>query len=244
MSPGVLKLFTASFTLNGDQLSQWRGYSRGSAGVSLGFDLRTIRYFSAPVGEAIFAPCVYRDEDKERLLRYAMASYVESMLELTKEAADIPTLQRNLEDLRKLQPELDSESAQDVYFRKTELKRKKRWNEIQLQTGMQLLYLIALLKHSAFEEEQEWRIVLPYFTNVRKPTWLQFRSRSNTLVPFVEFTLIGKVDGVPSFRLKEVILGPGSEGETAADASRAFLASVDDQNSVIVRESRIPYRPW
>ena len=207
LSPRILQLFTASFTLNGDQLSQWRGYSRASAGVSLGFDLRTVRAFAKNM---IFAPCVYRDEDKQRLLRYAIVSFVESVLKLAEQ---------------------------------TESYRKEDLTKIKIDIGIQLLNLVALLKHSAFEEEQEWRIVFPYFTNVHKPSSLQFRLRPSTLVPFIEYPLSWVVNDAISFNLKEVILGPGFESETGSDAMRAFLSEIGHGN-ITIRESRIPYRPW
>jgi hypothetical protein len=38
-----LQVFVASFSAAEDQLGQWRGYSHGSSGVSLAFDLRAFR---------------------------------------------------------------------------------------------------------------------------------------------------------------------------------------------------------
>lgn len=62
-----------SFTASENQLSQWRGYSGGSSGVSIGFDLRTIRT-DIPKGRmAYFAPCVYDEQLKETLVREALA---------------------------------------------------------------------------------------------------------------------------------------------------------------------------
>jgi hypothetical protein len=99
LCPANLSLFTASFTLNGDQLSQWRGYSRGSAGVSLGFDFNGVRKFTAPETPVTFAPCVYRDNDKERLLHHLITFYLEPVLKLAMETADIPTVLRSLDEM-------------------------------------------------------------------------------------------------------------------------------------------------
>ena|ERR1035441_3074672 len=101
---------------------------------------------------------------------------------------------------------------------------------------------MALLKHSAFEEEQEWRFVFPVFANMHNPPQLKFRSRSSTLVPYIEFPLIGG-EAENEFRLKEIILGPGSEDALAIASTRAFLDSVGLKDVTLSR-SRIPYRPW
>src|ERR1035441_2157956 len=101
---------------------------------------------------------------------------------------------------------------------------------------------MALLKHSAFEEEQEWRFVFPVFANMHTPPQLKFRSRASTLVPYIEFPLIGG-ETENEFRLKEIILGPGSEDTVAITSARAFLDSVGLKD-VSVSRSRIPYRPW
>ena len=53
------EIFVACFTAAEDQLGQWRGYSQGSAGVSLGFDLRGIRPATESGSMVCFAPCVY-----------------------------------------------------------------------------------------------------------------------------------------------------------------------------------------
>jgi hypothetical protein len=243
LSPENLTLFTASFTANGDLLSQWRGYSAGSAGVSLGFDFRGVREITAPSSPLIFAPCVYKDDDKERLLRLSIAPFVGPVLDIAAHTADIPTRERTREEIRKEKPDLGEKEIEGIYFERLQ----GMWNqELPRSVGeatAKLFHLIGLLKNSAFQEEQEWRYVFPVFANMPKPPELKFRSRSSTLVPYIEFPLVGDVEGNASFRLREVIIGPGSEDELAVDAARAFLDS-DDAKGVAVSHSRIPYRTW
>ncbi len=43
LHPSRLQVFVASFSTAEDQLSQWRGYSQGSSGVSLAFQLGAFR---------------------------------------------------------------------------------------------------------------------------------------------------------------------------------------------------------
>jgi hypothetical protein len=63
----TLNVAVASFTENGDQLSQWRGYSEIGKGYSLGFNSRRLQAKVIENGHYLLAPCVY-DELKQREL--------------------------------------------------------------------------------------------------------------------------------------------------------------------------------
>jgi hypothetical protein len=67
-----LQVFTASFSLAEDQLSQWRGYSGGSSGFSLGLDLRKLRPPSNLGTLVTFAPCVYSEQKKIELITHVL----------------------------------------------------------------------------------------------------------------------------------------------------------------------------
>lgn len=242
LSPENLSIFTASFTLHGDQLSQWRGYSRGSIGVSLGFDFSDVRAFAAPASPVVFAPCVYADERKETLLRDLIASYVDRSLKHAMAIADMPTVLRSIDAIAKARPGLSRERIGDDYLNQEVERSQEEMPKIVGELSVRLLHLIGLLKHAAFEEEQEWRYVFPIFANMRKPPQQKFRARASTLVPYLEFPLIAS-DENKGFRLREVRLGPGSDEAAAVPSVLAFLASLG-LNEVRVSRSRIPYRPW
>jgi hypothetical protein len=243
LSPSNLSLFTASFTVNGDQLSQWRGYSKGSAGVSLGFDFRDARELIRPASPATFAPCVYRDDEKERLLRHSIAPYAEPVLDLAMRTSDIPTVDRAIDELRVQRPDLSGEQAQRLYFEQLRDRTDQVLAKSVGEMSSKILRLLGLLKHSAFEEEREWRFVIPRNANLPNSIQLKFLPRTNTLVPFIQLPFVSGAGSTLSFRLKEVILGPGSQDEIAASAARAFLDSMD-MKDVSVNCSQIPYRPW
>lgn len=64
-----IQIFVACFTTEEDQLSQWRAYSHESSGVSLAFDLRSVR---PPVGDdtsVAFAPCIYSGKTTTTLVK-------------------------------------------------------------------------------------------------------------------------------------------------------------------------------
>jgi hypothetical protein len=211
--------------------------------VSLGFDFSTVREYSAPKSAVTFAPCVYRDEEKERLLHHSISGYVGPVLDLALHTADIPTVECAIDEIQKQHPELGEEQATKKYWEQLEKGRDQVLGLSLNAMSTMLFHLIGLLKHSSFEEEQEWRFVFPIFKDMTKPPKLKFRSRASTLVPYIEYPLSGTVEGTESFRLKEIILGPGSQDEIAFSAVRAFLDSLGIKD-VLISQSRIPYRPW
>lgn len=75
-------VYVASFTENGDLLSQWRGYS-GSGGLSLGFDFGTLREVAK---RHVFqvTKCIYDDATKRRLA----SAIIDEALNLTPTVVD------------------------------------------------------------------------------------------------------------------------------------------------------------
>ena len=244
LSPKKLNIFTASFTVNGDQLSQWRGYSNGSSGVSLGFDLRSFR--PAPdLGTMVqFAPCVYQDGAKFELMREAISGFVDAAQALSKRVIDKDQVRASIEETMRSHPEMSFVEAARLSQEMLASQIVREINEAASGMAADLLRLAGLLKHHSFEEEKEWRFVLPV-TLSRLPTQnpIKYRHRTNTLIPYQEFPLSAQHGDNIVLPLTDVILGPGSEETTAIDAARAFLESEGVRN-VDLRYSEIPYRPW
>jgi hypothetical protein len=96
-----------------------------------------------------------------------------------------------------------------------------------------LVYLAATLKHPAFEEEREVRLV-------SKPKPIDsagMKTREGSvLIPYFEFNLDAPV------RISEIVVGPNTNMDLAMNSVRAFLKSAD--LDAAVKESRIPYRGW
>jgi hypothetical protein len=241
LAPDNLSLFTASFTLDGDQLSQWRGYSYGSAGISLGFDLTNVRLIPAAVADrpTLFAPCVYSDTQKEALLRRFVESYFKVALRCALDIADMPTVLKNAEEGFKKEPHRTQQQVERELLDGALARAKEQVPVAVRKLSMNLLNVSALLKHSAFQEEKEWRFVLPVFPGMDSPPEIELRTKSRTFVPYIQYSLLR--NGV--FPLKEVILGPGSEGDLAISAVRTFLKSQGLEH-VRISQSHIPYRSW
>jgi len=228
------EVFVASFSAAEDQLGQWRGYSHGSTGVSLAFNLTALRPPSNIGTFASFAPCEYDSVKKEQLVLHALhhlKEEVEGYWERTfEEACKINPEKRNSTDKEQVARE----------FLEANPSRKATVASFEtavLNTRIDFLRIGALLKHSAFQEEREWRLVLPIVMDL--PTPMQnpprFRVERTTLVPYIAHPFSGSKP-VP---LVDVILGPGSNINSVFAAER-FLKS---QNlNVPVRLSKVPYR--
>ena len=196
---GVLSLeenrvFVASFTDAKDSLSQWRAYSGGSSGVSIGFGLpdSAVRTTSN-VFHSTFAPCIYERNSKVNFSNAAFQPVVDLLDEFTSDFAKV---------LKK------SEWAKQGW--------EGRFTNVERKAGLDLMRICALSKHAKFEEENEWRLVQPVR---RGDSSVKFRPRRDTLVPYVEWPISGE-SGTP--RVSHVILGPGHH-PNAEEAVESFL---------------------
>ena len=102
-----------------------------------------------------------------------------------------------------------------------------------------LLQILAIIKHPKFREEEEWRIVSPYFARYTVPE-IRFREGASMLVPYIALPL----PPVESLELlfDEVVLGPSQDVELSIHALANFLSNRGVCN--VVTQSQIPYRQW
>jgi len=226
-----LYVMVASFSEEGDQLSQWRGYADNSRGVSIGLDLRGLRPPSN-IGTAVtFAPCVYKQADKGALLRAAFAHFRSGLQEWWDSIVNIAQ-KRGREgggtDPQSIQKLMSEHAGQQVIAR------------CHANLQFDLLRTAPLLKNESFSEEKEWRLVLP-LESIRLPTSqrLAFRPTRDTLVPYIAYPLNRPKQEGPIF-CKDLILGPGSHS-SAAISVNLFLQK--HEITVLARPSQVPYRP-
>jgi hypothetical protein len=225
-----LRIMVASFSEEGDQLSQWRGYSGNSTGVSVGLDLRGLRS-SANIGPAVtFAPCVYKEEDKCALLRAIFAQYWDAL-----QARCDSIVNAAGQGLLASNPEFRERFA---------LEHVRDFAEVigQCQTDLRydLLRVAPLLKNENFSEEKEWRLVLPSEA-IHYPTKqpIEFRPIRDALVPYIAYPLLmPNQDG--EILCKSLILGPGSHASAEAGVNMFFQSKLIP---ISAQPSKIPYRP-
>jgi hypothetical protein len=228
-----LRLMVASFTEEGDQLSQWRGYADDSRGISIGLNLPHLRP-PPDIGTAVtFAPCLYGEEDKRALLTAVFAHH-RSRLERWWNPI-IETAHQRAGGPRGIDPEFGqkivAEHRQALDAAVIDADATLRFD---------LLRIAPLLKNLSFSEEREWRLVLP-LEPIHLPTRhpIQFRPTRDALVPYIAYPLRSPNQEGP-IACREVILGPGSH-PSAVVGVNMFLQSQDIPP--VARQSRIPYRP-
>lgn len=232
LSADRLQIFVASFSEAEDQLSQWRGYSQGSSGVSIAFTLDVLRP-PAHVGTLVaFAPCIYKTEEKKAILRGALTNLVGESQDYWNAGFKAAKASWFAGDPVAGQAIIDKIIGSPQF--KTDI------GAALLKTRADLLRVAALSKDESFHEEREWRLVLPVSTE--KTTFKnppRFRSANTTLIPYIAHPF--SPDPAAALPLKDVILGPGSH-ISAGQAALAFLKSRGIP--VEPRESKVPYRPW
>lgn len=232
LSADRLQVFVSSFSEAEDQLSQWRGYSQGSSGISLAFDLTKLRPPAHIDTLVTFAPCIYKPEEKKAILREALATFVEQSQEYWTAAFEAADAIWSAGDTVTGQAVIDKITGSPKF--KTDLAAA------MVKTEADLLRVAALSKDESFHEEREWRLVLPLsmvktaFKNAPR-----FRPANTTLIPYIAHPF--SPDPTAALPLTDVILGPGSH-TSASQAALAFLRS--QGIPVEPRESKVPYRPW
>jgi hypothetical protein len=98
-----------------------------------------------------------------------------------------------------------------------------------------MLQVLAVIKHPAFAEEQEWRIVSPYFPRCTAPQ-IKFREGASILKPYIDIPL------PTGIVFDQVILGPTERNELGHAALSTFLSNKRLCNNTV--SSMIPYREW
>ncbi len=104
-----------------------------------------------------------------------------------------------------------------------------------------LLQIAALLKHPAFEEEEEWRLVSPVITNyVEAP--VEYREGPSMLVPFMNVQLPAAPDR--HLDLEHVVLGPTPNMNISMHSLSNYLSRNEASPRKGLMNCQIPYRPW
>jgi hypothetical protein len=178
---------------------------------------------------------------KKSLLAHSINRFAKEASEIWHQAGDEALFGELLKDLMIANPGWSASYAGD------ELKKSRQeWMDKEIKQtaaflAIDLLRLGALQKHSAFEEEQEWRLVLPMkVDSVPTKHPRLYRTKATTLVPYIEFDLAETGHPLP---LVDVILGPGSEPVTSIEATRSFLYS-EGLTKITPRLSKAPFRAW
>ena len=111
------------------------------------------------------------------------------------------------------------------------------WEAVFESFEERLLCIAAILKHPAFEEEQEWRIVSPAISECGDAP-VYFREGSSMLVPYYAFDLhVGDC-----LSLDHVYLGPTNNIDHSMNSLRLYLQKKGVSPANGISYCQIPYR--
>jgi len=194
--------FVVSFSLSKDDLSQWRGYSRGSEKFSLGFDLNHLSRLTTQwtieqnkdglfTVQSFLSPVLYKENEK----KYLTEKVVEFM------CARYP---------------LDEASFKGDD--KAEFAKSWAYNYLIFAVA-----LAPLMKNSRFEAEKEWRLIA-------RPVALpqeKYRMRGGLLTPYMELNLSSVSYSHEGYEwkhpLRELWIGPSRHSIQNFEASKPLL---------------------
>lgn len=175
----------------GDILSQWRGYSSDATGVSIGFSKNYLEKLA----------CLSRTDKNSGFTLQRVEYEREAQIKLIK-----PTYEKIREFIDKgaykplgLRTILDTRSEREVSKDNEDINKAIKSLSLVALTFFKDLFL---LKHEAFKEEQEWRLLSYLITAVEDPC--MFLALNDRIVPYREFTL-PRLDGKS---ISEVVVGP------------------------------------
>ncbi len=199
----------ASLSEDGNQLGQWRAYCPEYGGYSLGFlTMDLARSIATQNGSKAILAKVLYDKADQRGL---LEGLIKPSATAFHEARDDISNEEKFE-------ELSSTFCEVLAF--------------------QINWFAPVLKHFAFKEEREWRVI--YRGDTRGAN-LQFRVGKRGLIPFAPIRIANADDRVPIAFLR---IGPHPDSRDAWLSARWFLHARNLLHRVDVSVSDVPYRTW
>jgi hypothetical protein len=199
--------FICSFSARGDDLGQWRAYADNGRGYALGFDARVLE---DAIGKEAGAPIL-----KSFPVTYKDPQLVEIYRELIKNMGHVTALPRqNM-----------GETATREY-----------WAELFTLLVVHALHAGLHFKHEAYSNEEEYRFLQVFPTNVTVSE-LKRRVRRYSLVKYREFDWKKFAPAA----LKKIIVGPAADDEKATGFAEDCLKEFQIEQ-VDLAHSEIPYK--
>lgn len=198
MNDAFMPAFIASFTEDGDLLSQWRGYGSGGEGVSVGFDLRQLAF------------CEIEDVP-DRPVRPLLVK-----VEYDEEAQDA--------EVRWIFSEVRRIYEQHAGVLSGNGGAANRFTQLFYDIIRDALYWLRWeFKSPHYSEEKEWRLVANP-VGIRRPLT---RVSNGHIVPYLEMPL-PQVAARPINRLAipRIILGPRCQQQSVLRSLRGLLQNI------------------
>jgi hypothetical protein len=216
--------YVASFSAVKDSLPQWRSYCPNGNGVSIGFKMSALRESvlsrKSSLGEQF--PVQKSSVQKVEYLGVQDWDFQDRILLQT-----IVALKKFEEEQDALNLPYDEKTmTSDEFFFTTEISSRS-----------------SLVKHSAFETEQEYRLIAPSLMFSDAP--VQCRCSRTTVIPYLEVLMPEWGKTMESFRytdffIQEIVVGPTPDFGLTAVALETFFWSM--KVPVTIYKSSVPFR--
>jgi len=211
---GAFGFFIASFSMESDDLGQWRAYGDNGRGFALGlapylFAVEDKPYRS-PHENIFVAPVVYGRQAAREHHTPAIEQAV-----------------RVVGDIIEHAPDLMADSNVGMPF----------FDEMgKMLIASQLIFNSLTIKHEAYQHEREVRLIIIGEHKKLMP-YVSTRSRSGDIVPFIKSDMPIQAER----SIAEIVVGPAAS-VGAVDGVCALLTRFNDAPESFVRRSSIPYR--
>ena len=216
---GLFDGFGLCLSSEGDLLSQWRAYTQDGAGLSIGFDQGYVEWLAQTSRrtdvDLALHEVHYKPEVHDRLV-YPMCSKLRSLLESDD---DFPPGKR--------------EAPQDASNPKSVELHGRLAVLTLLQAAMESFSEVFSLKHEAFAEEKEWRLLHHFGWLPTNPCL--YRATAGRIVPY-KVCALRQLSRGPVI---EVVLGP--RHTTPTEVVENYLTQ-HGFGEVRVKQSLAPYR--
>jgi Protein of unknown function (DUF2971) len=249
----------------GDVLGQWRGYSGGSAGFSIGFDKSILSGYFSEIGEnqespLVYESCIYNEDRQRAYIEKRVSAFGTLILHhlssvmLKFEQSLLPSMTKDIqEEIVRVGPEANLNIVVENAMARAISRFNEMWeeerpafNESAISLMTRLIVPPIFMKHPSFAEEREWRAAKLYKGDIDT---LRFRSGKSSLIPYIAIPL--PVQHADKELIKRIVVGPTPKVEEAIAAVKMLLRSngykvkkFNEEEGVEVISSQIPYRDW
>lgn len=239
---GTFHVCVASFSEVPDVLSQWRGYCPDGRGVCIGFKTDNLLHHISDDALSCLEPCEYDPDSQKALIEESLANLVKFADEPFT-TAETDALVKEVSSAMKVSEEAAREAADKAMKSLTESSYQRFISE-HTSALQRVFQLCALLKDRAFQEEREWRLVIPASSKQRQfgaYRW-GFRATKSMLVPYLGLALRNSLR--EPLVLDSVIVGPSPDQELAVTSLKRYFEISESITCQNVVASGIPYKNW
>lgn len=198
-------LFVFSLSEEGNLLSQWRSYTPHGKGVNLQFSIDKINKLLASNKNTFLVKCIYDEAEQTDLI----GNFIDELV-----------IRFRINASKAFNP---NRHISECYFDYI----NTFYNEV--------LFILASLKHEAFKEEKEWRLVTRLNGNFKSEE-LCFREGASMIAPYIKISLLEK----PYFDF--VTLGPSQHKDLSFKSLMMFTSKHGLCPTVVGNNT--PYREW